>query len=284
MARGRMINSKITLNKAVNDLSDDTSRLAFTWLITFADVEGRTYGDPAVVRSMLFPRRTDISVEQMDGYIREWHEAGLIIWYEADDDLWIAFPKFDENQRGLDRRKEQESTIPAPESVVSSTYLVRTEHVQGTAEQNRSEVQQEQKIGASPETAAAPAPEAPPAKRPDRRSDPRSRHPAIQAARAATGARHYPPLEMYGPLLEALGERPDAPRLMQCRQEWIKRGFNPRAWTWAVEWYAGGIPDRTRGSPTTAPAPQADEERRRTAIEANRRRREEVQRARQQQS
>ena len=91
MARGRMINSKITRNKAINDLSDDTSRLAFTWLVTFADVEGRTNGDPALVRSLVFPRRTDVTVDQMAGYLQEWADAGLVTWYEAEGDMWIAF-------------------------------------------------------------------------------------------------------------------------------------------------------------------------------------------------
>ena len=80
MAQGRMIVNAIAADKKINRLSDDTSRLAFTWLITFADCEGRTYGDPAVVRSMLFPRRQDVTIERMEAYIREWASLGLIIW------------------------------------------------------------------------------------------------------------------------------------------------------------------------------------------------------------
>lgn len=115
MAKGRMINQRITLDKKVNDLSCDTSRLAFTWLISFSDVEGRTPGDPAIIKSLLFPRRTDISVEQMETYIQEWSAAGLIIWYEAENDLWIEFPKFSDNQVGLRKDREAPSRIPAPE-------------------------------------------------------------------------------------------------------------------------------------------------------------------------
>ena len=121
MARGRMINSRICRDKRVDDLADDTSRLAFTWLISFADVEGRVNGDPALVASMLFPRRRDVSAEQMERYVQEWHDKGLIVWYEAEGDLWIWFPSFDKNQRGLDRRKEPESLIPEPPGYVPST-------------------------------------------------------------------------------------------------------------------------------------------------------------------
>lgn len=114
MAKGRMIVNAIVADKDINGLSDDTSRLAFTWLVTFADVDGRTYGDPAMVRSMLFPRREDVTAARMEQYIREWAEAGLIVWYEAKGDKWIWFPGFDKNQTGLDRRKESPSRIPAP--------------------------------------------------------------------------------------------------------------------------------------------------------------------------
>jgi len=60
-----MITNAICADKRINQLCDDTSRLAFTWLITFADCEGRTYGDPAMVRSMLFPRRDDVTIARM---------------------------------------------------------------------------------------------------------------------------------------------------------------------------------------------------------------------------
>lgn len=114
MARGRMINSAICMDKRVNELSDDTSRLAFTWLITFADCEGRTHGDPALLCSTLFPRRRDIDNERMETYIRQWADLGLVIWYEAEDDLWIEFPAFEKNQPGLRKEREPKSTIPSP--------------------------------------------------------------------------------------------------------------------------------------------------------------------------
>jgi len=65
MARGRMINNTICRDKKLNDLSSDTSRLAFTWLVTHADREGRVHGDPAIVRSLVFPRRADVLVEDV---------------------------------------------------------------------------------------------------------------------------------------------------------------------------------------------------------------------------
>jgi hypothetical protein len=114
MANGRMITNLICRDKRINQLSSDTGRLAFTWLITFADREGRVPGDPAVVRSMVFPRRQDVSIEQMEAIIQEWHTLGLVLWYEAEDDKWIWFPSFDDNQKGLRKDREAPSKIPPP--------------------------------------------------------------------------------------------------------------------------------------------------------------------------
>ena len=112
MARGRFISKEITLDKKVNSLSSAYSMLAFTWLLTHADGYGRTYGDPAVVRSMVFPRRPEVTVDDVDGYIREWSDAGLIIWYEVAGDMYIEFPNFSKHQVGLNITKEAKSNIP----------------------------------------------------------------------------------------------------------------------------------------------------------------------------
>ena len=107
-----MINNRITRDKRIHDMSDDTSRLAFTWLITFADCDGRTHGDPAIVRSILFPRRSDISIEQTASYIAEWSALGLVLWYEAEGDQWIVFSGFEKYQIGIRKDREPTSDIP----------------------------------------------------------------------------------------------------------------------------------------------------------------------------
>lgn len=114
MARGRMLSAEISRDKKVNNLSNPWSMLGFTWLIAHLDCEGRTYGDPALVRAIVFPRQPQITVEQMESYIQEWEDAGLIERYEADGDSWISFPNFDKHQPGLRKDRESASTIPAP--------------------------------------------------------------------------------------------------------------------------------------------------------------------------
>jgi hypothetical protein len=128
MARGRFITNGITSDKKINDLSDDTSRLAFTWLITFADCEGRTHGDPAMVRSLLFPRRSDVTNERMEAYIAEWQAAGLVRVYASNGDMWIDFPNFNKHQTGLRKDHEAASTIP-PFEDGTTTELLRSKDV-----------------------------------------------------------------------------------------------------------------------------------------------------------
>lgn len=78
-------------------------------------------------------------------------------------------------------------------------------------------------------------------KRNDIRSDPRSKHPAIQCVRGIMGGK-YPPREMYDAILETLGERPDGVRAANCRKAWVERGFNRASWIWLTEWYPQGGP------------------------------------------
>jgi len=113
MAKGRMLNNKISLNKVVNQLSD-RSQLAYTWAIAHLDKNGVMHGDPAVFRSIVFPRRADISSEEIQDYIAEWAKKELVIWYESHDDIWIQFPKFLENQVGLRPDREPETGYPLP--------------------------------------------------------------------------------------------------------------------------------------------------------------------------
>ncbi len=112
MARGRFVSKEISIDKKVNELKDPWAMLGFTWLITQADVDGRTYGDPELVKSMIFPRQRDISVEDVEKFIRQWVDAGMIDWYEVDGEMFIQFLNFEKHQVGIRRDKEPVSSIP----------------------------------------------------------------------------------------------------------------------------------------------------------------------------
>lgn len=73
--------------------------------------------------------------------------------------------------------------------------------------------------------------------------DTRTQHVAIQTCRQV--ARAYPPKELWDRLIQVLGETPNTTLLVECRAEWVERGYNRASWKWATEWYATGVPART---------------------------------------
>ena len=145
------------------------------------------------------------------------------------------------------RERQAEQVTETPEAPTVAGDAERSRNVTVTPQ---SQSQSQSQIRTDTEVSGSARPEPEPAPAPNRRSDPRSKHPAIMAARAATGAKHYPPIELYDSLILALGENPDTAKLGLCRQSWVERGYNPGAWTWATEWYAGGVPAKgARASP-----------------------------------
>lgn len=166
MARGRIISKAVCVDKKVNGLSSPWSMLGYTWLITHADCEGRTYGDPAIVKAMIFPRQEGkISTHDVEGFIREWAAAGMIEWYEVNGDLYIQFNNFERHQPGLRKDREPASILPAfirqssgnlPESIrLTSGSLQAEVKLKGKEREGEEEV----KADAEQKTAAAaPAP------------------------------------------------------------------------------------------------------------------------------
>lgn len=113
MARGRMLNKSISVSKKMHLLPDDTCRLLATWTIAHLDKNGVFYADPVIVKSLVFPRRGDISTEQVELYLVAMQRAGLVILFTAQDQLWQYWPGFADNQTNL--RPDRENTdFPAP--------------------------------------------------------------------------------------------------------------------------------------------------------------------------
>lgn len=113
MARGRMLNKSICRSRKFQELPSDTCRLLATWLISHLDKHGVYHGDPAIVKSYVFPRRSDVTVEDVDRYLDEMQAVGLIVRFNAKRDQWQWWPGFADNQVGL--RADRETTnFPQP--------------------------------------------------------------------------------------------------------------------------------------------------------------------------
>jgi len=115
MARGRMLNQTVCASLKFQHLPDDTCRLLATWIIPHLDLNGVFYADPAMVKSAVFPRRADIGVDDVAGYLDAIEDIGLIVRFEAKGDVWQWWPGFADNQVGL-RRDRESTNYPLPPS------------------------------------------------------------------------------------------------------------------------------------------------------------------------
>lgn len=113
MARGRMLSKSISSSKKFHSLPDDTCRLLATWIIAHLDVHGVFSADPTLVKSLVFPRRDDVTSAQVAAYLDAMECVGLIRRFDASGDAWQVWPGFHENQVGL--RVDRETTdFPMP--------------------------------------------------------------------------------------------------------------------------------------------------------------------------
>jgi len=113
MPRGRILDKEaISQSKKLAEISNDTGRLIYTWLLPHLDREGRFSAEPDVIKGNVFPRIKNMTQKKIEKSIEEMAELGLIILYKIDGDKYLQFKKFKEFQVHLDR--ESPSKIPAP--------------------------------------------------------------------------------------------------------------------------------------------------------------------------
>ena len=144
MARGRFVSKAISLDENVDSLSNDTVRLLFTWLITHLDCEGRMYGDPQTVKSIVFPRRS-MKAQTIEKYLLELEHKGLILRYSAPSGFYLCMKNFDKHQPGLNKSREAQSQIPPPsQELIQSNVGVSPSEVK-VKEQDKVEVKEETK-------------------------------------------------------------------------------------------------------------------------------------------
>jgi len=118
VARGRMLNKRISRDKEVSELIREVGccgGLFFTWCIAHLDRDGRIDGDPEVLRGLVCPRLTECSAELIETTISAAARRGLVIWYESNGERFLCFPGFRKNQLNLPYDKEPTSEFPDPE-------------------------------------------------------------------------------------------------------------------------------------------------------------------------
>ncbi len=176
MARGRMLNCKISRNRAVAELATRTGAvgvLVYTWMIPHLDADGRIYGDPGVLKGLVCPRITDVTPSVIADTLDHACSLGLVRRYDVDGEVYVEFPTFAANQIGLRKDRERSSDIPPPVDGVDPD-TIRTpsgplpEEIglrEGNLkEENTKEGKAEPRVSASNDQKIAPVPLGSPAK------------------------------------------------------------------------------------------------------------------------
>ena len=113
MAKGRMLQNRISKSQKIASLSSDTVRLLYTWLLAHLDVNGNFYADPMIVNNLVFTRLGH-SIETITNALAELEDTGLINRYTIDNEIYLNYPDFQEKQPRLNPDREGTPEIPQP--------------------------------------------------------------------------------------------------------------------------------------------------------------------------
>lgn len=114
MARIRSLKPDCWQDTAVGRISRE-ARLLFIGLITQADDEGRLNAEPRLLRSQIFPLDEDLQTTEVEAWLGELEDEGLIVAYSAKRDTYIYLSGFTENQR-ISHPKVSKLPPPPPRS------------------------------------------------------------------------------------------------------------------------------------------------------------------------
>ena len=120
MPKFRQLHTQIVNSFDFAEMPGDFSRVLWLMLIVIVDSEGRGIDNPAWIRSMAFPLRQDVEIEQIEAAMTWFNERGLINRYQVCGRDYFELAKFHTYQSGTD--KEAPSKLPAnPEQLPEQT-------------------------------------------------------------------------------------------------------------------------------------------------------------------
>lgn len=111
MARGRMINKKISNSRVVNELPE-SAQLLYTWLIPHLDCNGCFYGSAQMIKSLVVPRK-NYSKTKIENWLKLMETSygtetsPLIVRYFVNGEQYLFMPGFKGEQIGLRYDKEK---------------------------------------------------------------------------------------------------------------------------------------------------------------------------------
>lgn len=129
MAKGRMLQNRISKSNKMASLSSDTVRLLYTWMLSHLDVNGNFYADPVMVNNLVFTRLGH-STKTVSFCLDELAATGLIVRYQIDGEIYLNYPDFMDKQPRLNHDREGTPDIPniTQESLLSNAGVTQTQY------------------------------------------------------------------------------------------------------------------------------------------------------------
>lgn len=114
MARGRMIDKRISKSKKLTALRFDRSRVLYFMILPHLDCEGRYSADPEEIKDDCCPKLS-YSIKQIAESIIDLDLTRLLILYEDENERpFIEYTKYDDFQI-IRKDREAPSRIPSPQ-------------------------------------------------------------------------------------------------------------------------------------------------------------------------
>jgi len=111
MAKGRMINRRISKSDKLAALAKDRYRVIYFMIYPHLDREGRFSADPRDIKEDCCPRLR-YSVKDISESLSALHKVGLINLYKVNEKQYLEASRFDDFQVGLHKDREAPSEIP----------------------------------------------------------------------------------------------------------------------------------------------------------------------------
>lgn len=110
MAKGRWVKAEFFEDEKIGVL-DPAVRLTYLSLFHLADDKGRLQGNAIRVRGWVFMYYIEITVEQVEGFLKQLESINRIIRYKVNDEEFICVPRLLKHQSITNPTK---SRLPAP--------------------------------------------------------------------------------------------------------------------------------------------------------------------------
>ncbi len=107
MARGRMLNTSISVSEKMAELGDTKHIVVMTWTLAHLDKNGVFYASARKIKGAVVPMLDEISAEDCQAAIEAAERVGLIKTFEHEGQLYQVWPGFLDNQRGLHVERER---------------------------------------------------------------------------------------------------------------------------------------------------------------------------------